>query len=116
MKTNEFRTSVIMVLIPLAFATVSQSIYYINLWARIPLDLTGLVMIIVAIILWNRTWKKLKEDDTQSKKERLQQEEEHHNTDAYFQSLISEIKGLRRDIRGLRRDLTPDNSDTTQKK
>jgi len=99
-----------MVLIPLAFAIVAQSINYSNLWVKIPLNLTGLIMIVMAIILWNRTWKKLTEDDTKSKQEQAQQKQEHHNTDVYFQSLISEIKGLRQDINGLRNNFTNTNN------
>jgi len=116
MKTNEFRTSVIMVLIPLAFATVSQAITYSNLWIKIPLDLTGIILITVAVITWNRTWKKLKEDEELSKQEKSQQQLEHRNNDVYFQSLISEVKGLRQDISGLRHDLTNIDNNRSNKK
>ena len=115
MKTNEFRTSLIMVLIALAFATIGQAINYTSLWVKIPLDVVGVAMIVAAVILWNITWKRLKKDDDQIKKDQAQERQEHHNTDAYFQSLISEIKGLRQDINGLKHDLTNINTDGQKK-
>lgn len=116
MKTNEFRTSVIMVLIPLAFTIVGQAISFTNLWVKISLDVIGLAMIILAIRLWNVTWAQLKKDDEQSKQDQSQRQLEYHNSDVYFQSLISEVKGLRQDISGLRHDLTNINNDRSNKK
>lgn len=110
MKTNEFRTSLIMVLIPLAFTIVGQAFSFTNLWVKISLDVIGLAMILGAIRLWNVTWAQLKKDDFLFKQDHAQQRQEHHNTDAYFQSLISEIKGLRQDINGFRNNLTNTNN------
>jgi hypothetical protein len=104
-----------MVLIALAFATIGQAINYTSLWVKIPLDVVGVAMIVAAVILWNVTWKRLKKDDDKIIKDQAQERQEHHNTDAYFQSLISEVKGLRQDITGMSHDLTRTDNDDPKK-
>lgn len=67
MKTNEFRTGLIMALIPLAFALAIEAINATNMTVKISLDLTAFIAIVAVFVLWTITWNKLKKEENDNK-------------------------------------------------
>jgi hypothetical protein len=97
MKTTQFRTALIMVLIPLSFFLVSEGTNSTATGDKMIFYILAVVVFGTGIWLWDKTWKQIKVEERQDKSDRNQVNDN-------MQTLIDELKGLRGDIQELKHE------------
>ena len=67
---KEFRTALIMTLIPLSFVLILEGSHASHLVTTIAYDIAGITLFAVSMVLWNRTAEQIKDEELQEKKSR----------------------------------------------
>lgn len=109
MKRAEFRTALIMVLIPLSVVLALEAVHATGPVAKIGLDLAAIIAFSISICLWLKVQSQITKEETEEKQEKTREYID-------LQPLIAELRGLRQDINGLRTDLRNEETKHTEGK
>lgn len=93
MKTTEFLTASIMILIPLSIYLLLDSLHWTNLVGQIILLIVAIMFFSASIYLWQKVQSRIRKEESEEQQKRAREIGD-------MQILIREMKGLRQDIIG----------------